>query len=149
VALSATVSFDGNTYRSFLISSLSVLGLIIGAIFVEFANWSWVFWFVAMVAIPIGLLCTFLVPNTVRSADIYEPGKARWKSLDLGGVSILTGTFILRSSPLIQCSSGLCSGTDFVHLCGDFWRLFHWVGIGNCHCTPYRLCWDGCRLLLL
>ena len=67
------------------------LGLIIGAIFVEFANWSWAFWFVAIVSIPIGLLCTFLVPNPVRSVNINDTGKARWKTLDLVGVSILTG----------------------------------------------------------
>ena len=41
---------------STLIGYFVVLGLIIGAIFVQFANWAWGFWFVAMLAIPIGAL---------------------------------------------------------------------------------------------
>ncbi|KAI0337830.1 MFS general substrate transporter [Trametopsis cervina] len=73
----------------------NVLGLIIGAIFVEFANWSWVFWFVALVAIPIGFLCMFLVPDPVKTTAVAEPGKAKWKSLDMVGVSILTAALIL------------------------------------------------------
>ncbi|KAI0704972.1 major facilitator superfamily domain-containing protein [Cytidiella melzeri] len=73
----------------------NVLGLIIGAIFVQVASWSWVFWFVALIAIPIGLLCTFLVPSPVRGRAEHESGKARWRSLDLGGVSILTAALIL------------------------------------------------------
>ena len=69
---------------------MAVLGLIIGAILVQFANWSWVFWFVAIVAIPIGVVCLFLVPSPEREAD-KKPMKGRWKNLDLIGVSILTG----------------------------------------------------------
>ncbi|KAJ3528558.1 hypothetical protein NM688_g7983 [Phlebia brevispora] len=72
----------------------NVLGLIIGAIFVQFANWSWVFWFVAIIAIPIGLVCFFLVPNPHRAVDV-KPAKGRWKSLDLAGISILTSALIL------------------------------------------------------
>ena len=67
-----------------------VLGLIIGAIFVQFTSWSWVFWFVAIVAIPVGLVCFLLVPNPHRAID-EQPREGRWKSLDLIGVSILTG----------------------------------------------------------
>lgn len=68
----------------------------IGAIFVEFASWRWVFWFVAIVAIPIGLLCTFIVPNPTKTRAIDESAQTRWKSLDIAGVSILTG--MLQSS---------------------------------------------------
>lgn len=71
----------------------NVLGLIIGAIFVQFANWSWVFWFVAILAIPIGGLCMWLAPTPRRGID--EPQSQRWKQLDLGGVSILTAALIL------------------------------------------------------
>ena len=69
-----------------------VLGLIIGAIFVQYANWSWVFWFVALVALPISAVCCFLVPSPHRVVDDL-PTKGRWRTLDLGGVSVLTGKF--------------------------------------------------------
>jgi len=72
--------------------SLTVLGLIIGAIFVQYANWSWVFWFVAMVAFPIAGICLLLVPSQEEKVNIE--GK-KWKSLDMGGVSILTVALIL------------------------------------------------------
>ncbi|THG96869.1 hypothetical protein EW026_g5038 [Hermanssonia centrifuga] len=83
----------------------NVLGLIIGAIFVEFASWPWVFWFVALVAIPIGLLCVFLVPQPNRGID--EPQHSRWKSLDVVGVSILTAALILF---IFAVTSGSSSG---------------------------------------
>ncbi|KIP05049.1 hypothetical protein PHLGIDRAFT_108699 [Phlebiopsis gigantea 11061_1 CR5-6] len=71
----------------------NVLGLIIGAIFIQFANWSWVFWFVAILAIPIGGLCMFLAPSPIRGID--APRSQRWKQLDMVGVSILTAALIL------------------------------------------------------
>lgn len=71
-----------------------VLGLIIGAIFVQFAGWPWVFWFVALIAVPIGCVCVWLLPSPHREVD-KRPTKGRWRTLDLGGVSILTGTSAL------------------------------------------------------
>ena len=71
-----------------------MLGLIIGAIFVQWATWSWVFWFVALVCMPIAVLCIFLIPKQEPKVDdITIRGGARWKSLDIMGVSILTGRF--------------------------------------------------------
>ncbi|CCM01857.1 uncharacterized protein FIBRA_03928 [Fibroporia radiculosa] len=70
----------------------NVLGLIIGAIFVQYASWRWVFWFVAIVAFMIAGACVLLVPP--QEEQVYVEG-ARWKSLDLGGVSILTAALIL------------------------------------------------------
>ena len=71
---------------------LVVLGLIIGAIFVQFASWSWVFWFVALVCMPIATLCIFLIPKQESHPDdVAARNGARWKSLDIMGVSILTG----------------------------------------------------------
>lgn len=64
---------------------IPVLGLIIGAIFVQYASWSWVFWFVAMVAFPIAIICFLLVPP---QEEVVHVEGARWKSLDIGGVSI-------------------------------------------------------------
>lgn len=62
---------------------IPVLGLIIGAIFVQYASWSWVFWFVAMVAFPIAIICFLLVPP---QEEVVHVEGARWKSLDIGGV---------------------------------------------------------------
>ena len=73
----------------------TVLGLIIGAIFVQYASWSWVFWFVALVCMPIAALCVFLIPKQEpRLDDIAARGEPRWKSLDIIGVSILTGALV-------------------------------------------------------
>ena len=46
-----------------------MLGLIIGAIFVQWATWSWVFWFVALVCMPIAVLCIFLIPKQEPKVD--------------------------------------------------------------------------------
>ena len=94
VVPSGTVRISPAWHGGFTCSTaiLPVLGLIIGAIFVQFASWSWVFWFVALVCAPIALSCIFLIPKQEPRLD--EAGRkrhARWKSLDLGGVSILTG----------------------------------------------------------
>ncbi|KZT65692.1 MFS general substrate transporter [Daedalea quercina L-15889] len=72
----------------------NVLGLIIGAIFVQYASWSWVFWFVAIVAALITGACILLVPPQepkVRPAS----ARPRWYALDLVGVSILTAALVL------------------------------------------------------
>ncbi|PCH34679.1 MFS general substrate transporter, partial [Wolfiporia cocos MD-104 SS10] len=82
----------------------NVLGLIIGAIFVQYASWSWVFWFVAMVAFPIAGICLLLVPP--QEEKVHIQGK-RWKSLDLVGVSILTAALILF---IFAITSGSSSG---------------------------------------
>ncbi|KAI0804543.1 major facilitator superfamily domain-containing protein [Irpex lacteus] len=73
----------------------NVLGLIVGAIFVQYANWSWVFWFVAIVATLIGVAGTVFIPGGLMPTTPAVPGKPRWKALDLGGVSILTAALIL------------------------------------------------------
>ncbi|KAI0731519.1 MFS general substrate transporter [Fomitopsis betulina] len=72
----------------------NVLGLIIGAIFVQYANWSWVFWFVAIVAAVITVMCIILVPAQEPRVRPASAGP-RWHSLDLVGVSILTTALIL------------------------------------------------------
>ncbi|KAH9942633.1 MFS general substrate transporter [Amylocystis lapponica] len=73
----------------------NVLGLVIGAIFVEYASWRWVFWFVALVAIPIAATCLFLIPPQEPALEGVEPQVAKWKTLDIVGVSILTVALIL------------------------------------------------------
>ncbi|KAI0641791.1 MFS general substrate transporter [Trametes meyenii] len=86
----------------------NVLGLIIGAIFVQYASWNWVFWFVALVALPISALCIFLIPaQEPRLDDVTGRRKARWKSLDMIGVSILTAALVLF---IFAITSGTTSG---------------------------------------
>ncbi|KAG2365947.1 major facilitator superfamily domain-containing protein [Suillus spraguei] len=52
-------------------------GLVVGAMFVQRVSYHWVFWFVAF------------------AADFRKPKGAKWKSLDLVGVGVLTVSFIL------------------------------------------------------
>ncbi|KAG1850039.1 major facilitator superfamily domain-containing protein [Suillus tomentosus] len=72
------------------------LGLMIGAMFVQWASYHWVFWFVAIVAMPAALACAFIIPPEIsKTKDNLEPAAAKWKSLDLLGVTILTVALIL------------------------------------------------------
>jgi predicted MFS family arabinose efflux permease len=81
------------------------LGLLIGAIFVEWATYHWVFWFIAIVAVTVALACVFVIPPQIaKTVHRLEPEAAKWKSLDLVGVSIFTGMNVkayssLHSSP--------------------------------------------------
>jgi predicted MFS family arabinose efflux permease len=60
--------------------------------FVEWASYHWVFWFVAIVAAPVALAGIFLIPppQVAETTDSLEPTAAKWKSLDLVGISIIT-----------------------------------------------------------
>ncbi|KAI0704163.1 major facilitator superfamily domain-containing protein, partial [Earliella scabrosa] len=74
------------------------LGLVVGAILVQYSSWTWVFWFVAIVCIPIATLSVFLIPKQaprLNDAQVAARGGARWRVLDITGVSILTATLIL------------------------------------------------------
>ncbi len=81
----------------FLIHYIAVLGIIIGALFVQFATWRWIFWFNAAVAIPISLLCILLIPNAAAREDEHEekPRYTKFQRLDIIGVADLTIAFIL------------------------------------------------------
>ncbi|KZP03713.1 MFS general substrate transporter, partial [Athelia psychrophila] len=68
----------------------SVLGLFVGAIFIEYASWHWSFWFLALLTVPIASLGLFLIPREkAPSAAPRLKGYAKFKSLDLIGVSTL------------------------------------------------------------
>ncbi|KAF8129729.1 major facilitator superfamily domain-containing protein [Boletus edulis] len=74
----------------------NVLGLLIGAVFVQYTSYHWVFWFVAIVAIPVALACIFVIPPEIaKCKDRPDPHSARWRSLDLIGILILTTALIL------------------------------------------------------
>lgn len=64
----------------------SVTGQLIGAIITQLASWEWVFWLVAIVAIPISIVCAFLVPPQ----PVRERSGGKLAYLDVPGVSILT-----------------------------------------------------------
>jgi MFS family permease len=79
----------------------SVLGLLIGGMFVEWASYHWVFWFVAIIAVPVSLACVFMIPpRFTKTTNSPEREAAKWKSLDLVGVSILTGMNVKSYSSL-------------------------------------------------
>lgn len=73
----------------------NILGLIIGAIFVQFASWRWVFWFATLIALPVAGLCAWLVPAQVQTEDRNQPASEKLRRLDILGVSILTVALIL------------------------------------------------------
>ncbi|KAG2048631.1 MFS general substrate transporter [Suillus hirtellus] len=74
----------------------NVLGLMIGAMFVEWTSYHFVFWFVTIVATPAALACVFVIPPEIsKTKGNLEPAAAKWKSLDLLGITILTAALIL------------------------------------------------------
>ncbi|KAG1740852.1 MFS general substrate transporter [Suillus paluster] len=62
----------------------AVSGLMLGAMFVQWVSFHWVFWFVACAAFPVALVCIFIIPSHI--AETAETEGAKWKSLDLVGV---------------------------------------------------------------
>lgn len=74
----------------------NVMGLVIGAIFVQFASWPWVFWFVPLISIPIALICLWLIPAFEREQDQTATFTGpKWKRLDIIGVATLTSAIVL------------------------------------------------------
>ena len=76
------------------------MGILIGALFVQFVTWRWVFWFAAIVGLSIAAVSIFLIPpehelrnKSGASALLGEFGKL--KGLDLVGVSILTVALVV------------------------------------------------------
>ncbi|KAJ7301419.1 major facilitator superfamily-domain-containing protein [Mycena albidolilacea] len=74
-----------------------VLGLLIGALFVSFASWPWVFYFSAIVSALIGLSIALLVPNLKRTSETESRAEKllRFRRLDLIGVISFTAALIL------------------------------------------------------
>ncbi|KAG1745449.1 MFS general substrate transporter [Suillus paluster] len=71
-----------------------VLGLVTGALFVEYVSPNWVFWFVSTVIIPSTLISAILIPPQTKPV-VRERGITKFKSLDVIGISILTAAVIL------------------------------------------------------
>ncbi|KZT37994.1 MFS general substrate transporter [Sistotremastrum suecicum HHB10207 ss-3] len=89
----------------------NVLGLVIGAILTQYASWRWVFWFAAVIVIPVSGMCVFLIPKDAASGSeiIIENGVKveKAKGLDAIGVSVLTAAMILF---IFAITSGSSSG---------------------------------------
>lgn len=73
-------------FNDVILTGSTVLGLIIGAIFIQYASWPWLFWLAALIATPISLVCAILVPTQPAVANEGN----RIARLDLPGISILT-----------------------------------------------------------
>ncbi|KAG2153646.1 MFS general substrate transporter [Suillus bovinus] len=71
-----------------------VLGLISGALLVEYVSWHWIFWFVSAVILPTTLISTVLIPSQTKNMA-RESGFTKLKRLDITGISILTVAVIL------------------------------------------------------
>lgn len=100
---SAVASGEESTYLIIydeLHNSLIVSGILIGAVFVEWASYHWVFWFLAIVAALVALAGVFVLPlQLAEITDSTEPETAKWKSLDLVGAGTVTGMNV-QYSPL-------------------------------------------------
>ena len=73
-----------------------VYGTMISAVFIEFADYRWIFFFTTLIAIPSAIVCMFLIPSQdTGSEDVKSEVISRvenLRKLDLVGVTGLTGT---------------------------------------------------------
>ena len=59
-----------------------------------------------MVAVPVAMGCVFIIPPEIaKSKDEPDPRNPKWKSLDLIGISILTGMPHLREMPIANSTN--------------------------------------------
>jgi MFS family permease len=99
----------------------TVLGLIIGALFVRFTSWPWVFYFSAIVSSLITLAITILVPSKNRSeswdgSDKYMVQKL--KKLDFFGVSTFACTSLFsKRIAILSVVDVSCSDFSSLHFC--------------------------------
>ncbi|EPQ56836.1 MFS general substrate transporter [Gloeophyllum trabeum ATCC 11539] len=66
----------------------NLLGLVLGAVFVQLASYRWIFYFEAMISLPIALLCMFLVPSGLDMGVGHIRQSKR--NLDWVGIALLT-----------------------------------------------------------
>ena len=104
-----------------LILFFSVLGLIISAIFVQYTSWRWVFWFPALMTTPIALACVIIVPPQPTRARGIQSQVSKLKSLDLVGMSLLTGPYFMDSSLEPPIGTISTSRSYLIHFCVDVW----------------------------
>jgi hypothetical protein len=115
---------------------------------VEYTSWRWVFWFVACVALPIGVAAWVLAPPSVRQdAKASLTTKEKIKNLDLPGVSILTSE---SSKYIVYCqdTKGLFSCIDSPRVRCYLWHHC-WMVVSTSPSTTDHLSLYDCWLLLL
>jgi MFS family permease len=86
-----------------------VLGLVIGAILVQYTSWRWLFWFVAIAAYVMTVAVAILAPSQAATdlAESDKPKASKLRRLDIPGVSVLTAALILL---IFAVTSGTTSG---------------------------------------
>ncbi|KAF8677372.1 Major Facilitator Superfamily [Rhizoctonia solani] len=67
----------------------NVLGTIVGAVLVEYTSWRWIFWLIAIIAVPISVICIILIPKTAQNKENKK------STFDFVGVFLLTVAVIL------------------------------------------------------
>ena len=85
-----------------LLCDLTVLGVIIGAVLVQWASWRWILWFTAILGFTIAIASIIVVPPSAP-----RPIKPNWRRLDLGGVSLITAAVLLF---IYSVTSGSATG---------------------------------------
>lgn len=107
----------------------NVLGLVIGALFVQYTLWRWIFWSVAIGATLAGSLIAILAPP-ISVKEAIGPRASKLRRLDLPGVSVLTTALILL---IFGVTSSTASGwgsvtvlTPFTISIGVFIAFFFW-----------------------
>lgn len=71
----------------------AVLGAIISGLFVQFASYRWVFYFVAIIALPSAVVCLAFIPNQHGEPSQSLSQRDKLRNLDIVGVTLLTGVF--------------------------------------------------------
>ena len=64
-------------------------GLIVGGILAAKVSWRWIYYLIAIFVIPLSIISVFILPSSVQQK------KENKRSLDLPGVTVLTGALIL------------------------------------------------------
>ncbi|KAG9092918.1 hypothetical protein FRC06_011738, partial [Ceratobasidium sp. 370] len=67
----------------------NILGTMVGAIFVQYVSWQWIFWLITMIVLLIAAVCIYLIPTTPHHKD------TKVSQLDFVGISTLTAAIIL------------------------------------------------------
>ncbi|KAI6010694.1 major facilitator superfamily domain-containing protein [Pisolithus orientalis] len=86
-----------------------VLGFLVGAMFAQWASYRLTFWFVGIIAVPAGIICMFVMPRNTKFVESHDRSIAKWRTLDIIGVSILTAAIILF---IFAVTSGPTQGWD-------------------------------------
>jgi len=127
-----------------------VLGFIIGAVFVQWMTYRWIFWFTGLVALLVGLIGAVVMPvhlgKAWRNDEKFIP---TWRDFDIVGTSVLTGiTLVLDHLWRIDLTSFLLSCSCSFYLCSHH-RACTRVGRPSGHRFIGCLnCIDACVFLM-